>query len=521
VTPYLQLRLWWRRAPYANKLATSLTLAIVVAVAAWILIPTGGDDATNVTGVDAAEGATVAPGDATSGVGAPAVTTPTATGDAATGGGAAASTNPTAAAGRGTGSVATASGGTACLQAPSGTPGVTDKEIVFGYGYANLAGPIGNSAVGLGSPDEYKRLAQAVVDDINARGGVQCRKVVLKVYEGNPVNQDQTRATCLQVGQDRPFLFADSGAFAYPLGAYGCLPQQKIPVVTPAMILGSEVSKFSPYLTSVASDSPTEMRDVALGGAQQGFFDPAKGFKKLGLLYEDCTPEVNRDLDAGLARAGVPSGQTSKYVFSCPSSGFAPPNEMSQAVTQFKLAGVTHVIPLTGGGSFKPFTEIANSQGFKPRYLITNYNGLIITSATSLQPNPDNFDGSLAISTGSYGMDTTPGVQPDPGTRRCQAVIAKAGLPPDFVWGKQGGQVCSVLWTAEVAIKHARTLTREAALPGLFNAGSVQLAFPNPDTTFKAPAKFFGGDTWSTVQWHKDCSCWRILEPNRKPSFAP
>src|SRR5436190_2086910 len=44
-----------------------------------------------------------------------------------------------------------------CLPTPGGTPGVDDSSITIGFGYPNLAGAIGNSAVGLGSPDDYKR----------------------------------------------------------------------------------------------------------------------------------------------------------------------------------------------------------------------------------------------------------------------------------------------------------------------------------------------------------------------------
>src|SRR5206468_2425635 len=54
MTPFLQLRLWWRRAPYANKLGTTLTLAIVIGLLAWIVVPTGSDQpSSNTTGVAA------------------------------------------------------------------------------------------------------------------------------------------------------------------------------------------------------------------------------------------------------------------------------------------------------------------------------------------------------------------------------------------------------------------------------------------------------------------------------------
>jgi hypothetical protein len=195
---------------------------------------------------------------------------------------------------------------------------------------------------------------------------------------------------------------------------------------------------------------------------------------------------------------------------------------MSQAVAQFKLAGVTHVIPLTGGGSFSTsFTNVAQGQAFHPIYAVTDYQGIIITTESAMKPNPANFDGGLAITTGTYGMNTTPGFPVDAGTRRCQAILTKAGFSADAVFGMTGGNVCSVLWVAEAAMRHARSLSPDALLPGLFEAGTVQLAYSNPDTTYRAPSKYYAGDTWAELRWLRSCSCWHNLDANRIASFAP
>jgi len=511
-----------------------VSLAAIVALVAWATIPTGARDGAKSTSLRAStgsrasggEGAAASLGATSAGEGAAATSAGPASASlpGATGGGPAAGASGAAGANgaAAAGGSAAGAGGPGCLKAPAGTPGVTDTTITIAFGYLNLAGPIGNGAVGVATPDEFRRMATAVAADINARGGVQCRTIQLKFYEGNPLNQDQTHAVCLQAAADRPFLFADAGAFAYPQGVYNCLPQQKVPILTPQLILPSEIARFSPYLATYSSDASTAMRDAAFGLKQRAFFDPAKGFKKLGLLYDQCGPEVNRLLDTYLAKAGVTASQISKFQFACPSSGFASPSDMAQAVNQFRLAGVTHVIPLTGGGSFSTsFTNAAEGQRFRPKYALTDYQGIILTTASAMKPNADNFDGGTAVTIGSYGMDTTPGFPLDAGTRRCQAILVRAGFTPDYTFGKIGGGVCSALWSAEAAIKGARALTREALFPGLFNAGLVQLAYPNTDATFRAPAKFFGGDTWAQLVWLKSCGCWHNLDPKRLPSFAP
>src|SRR5207248_5815837 len=133
--------------------------------------------------------------------------------------------------------------------------------------------------------------------------------------------------------------------------AYACVPQQKIPMVTASAILTSEAAKFAPYLAAPPADLGTVMRDTALGLRDVGWFDTAKGFKKLGLLYDECAPEVNKQLDDALAQAGITAGQINRYTFACPQGGFASPADMAQAASQHRAAGVTHDIMLTGGGS--------------------------------------------------------------------------------------------------------------------------------------------------------------------------
>ena len=532
MTPLLQLRLWWRRGSGAERLASVLATGVIIALAAWVLVPTDSDDdgATTVgagagpAGVEGGDDGNLDPEAGEVPLGEDGQ--PVAGGGGGSGGGSTAS--------GGGGSARDTSGGTSggsaneaggqngapeCLEAPDGTPGVKDDEIFIAVGLLELAGPIGNSAAGQAESGEMQRIAETIIADINARGGVQCRQLVAKFYRGNPINPEQTRATCLEIIQDRPFMVADAGAFAFPQGAYNCLPQQKVPALVTGNLLNSEIQKFAPYLASPSGGAEVAMRDVAFGARDLGLFDPAKGFKKLGLLFDDCSPEYNGYLEASLAKVGMSGDKISKYVFPCPSGGFAPANQMSQAVIQHQRDGVTHVIPLTGGGSFKPYTEIAEGQRFRPKYILTDYQGIIITSASSLRPNENNFGAAVGITTGRLGQDTTPGFQHDPATQRCIDIVRKAGFGPEYATTKGGGGMCNVLTATVAAINGARALTREAVLPGLFNAGPVSFGYPADTTTYEAPAKFHGGDTWWSINYTRECSCWRVPDPTRRPSY--
>jgi hypothetical protein len=529
MSPYLYLRRWWRRTTSGNRATTSVAAVVVLALAAWIFSPTGGDDATTVAGIPAggAAGGAVAGAGGGEDVGGAAGAAPVGdTGEASGATGAPAATSGTGARTT-TGSTVAATGAPsdesaspACAQAPAGTPGVSDKTITIAAIVLNLAGPIGNTSQGLATPDEFRRMGDTVAADINARGGVQCRKIEMKYYDANPLNQDQQRSVCLQVVQDKPFMAVDFAGFAFPPTAAGCLPQQKVPFIGVNLLLDSDVQRFKPYLATITGNHSIAIRDGVLGLKERGFFDPAKGFKKLGVMAENCAPEVIKAFDDAVQEAGVPSSQVSKFNFSCPTGGFAPPNEMGQAVNQHRLDGVTHMIPLTGSGSFSTYTNIAQSQRFRPFYGIMEYGNIPTSQGGSQKANAENFNDNNIIITVTRRGSESPGQQLDEGTKRCQGILAKAGLPPSHVFQAGGGFVCSELWMAAAGIARAQSLTREQALPGLFNAGPVQLAYPAVDTTFRGPAKFFGGDSWWPIQYQGGCGCFRPLDPNRRPSFA-
>ena len=537
MTPFLQLRLWWHRGSSADRLAATLALALVVALAAWALVPSTADkDRTSLRAGTAGAPGTAAAGDAAR----PDTGGPTAT-ESAGGTGPAAAAGPggvTASnGGGGTGPAASASGGAAattggpagapsaatgapCPATPKRAQGVTDKTVLLSFAILDLAGPIGNNAAGQASADDLTKFAQSLLADVSSRGGLACRTPTAKFYKVNPIGADQGRNACLQIIQDRPAVAVDAGGFAFPQSAYACVPQQKIPMVTASAILTSEAAKFAPYLAAPAADLGTVMRDTAFGLRDVGWFDPAKGFKKLGLLYDECAPEVNKQLDDALAGARITAANISKYTFACPQGGFASPAQMAQAVSQHRSAGVTHVIAPTGGGSFKSYAAAASQQGYRPQYALSDYQGGVITAGTATGPDPSSIDGAVDMTPGTFGMQTTPGLQLDGGTKRCQSLAKKAGFSPEIVF-QGGGGLCNLIWTVEAAFNHARALTPDAILPGLFGIGPLQFSWPQVDSTFKPPSKYYGGDTWWPIQYHRDCTCWRVLDAKRRPSFAP
>lgn len=568
VSQYLQFRSWLRSGSAAEKKLAATAAVISVGLVGWALVPTGGGSSSVATGangfVPAPSAAAAAPsGGTTGGAGGTNGSSGAASGGTATGSGAVATGSVggsggggagtagaagggSVASGSGTGSVASGSGsgggggatptgggttsngggttaaGASCAKGNTDT-GVTSGQIKVADILLNLAGAIGNAAVSQASPQEQQAMAQAVVDDINAAGGVQCRKLVVDYYSANPIDPSSTQTICLQLQQAG--VFAVIGGFAFPQGADDCLAQAHIPVVGNIAPTPDEARQYYPYLMSIAPDPVADYKTAVLGLQSKGWFSAAQGFKKIAILEDDCSPEINQAVYSFILQAGVPASDIVKNEFSCPSSGFASPSDMSGFATQDNLAHITNVAVVTGGGSFKEFSDAAAGQGYKPRYLVGNYQGFLVTATGPTGPDPNNFDGTIATTASRFGEDTTPGAPEGPATAACVADFTKHGLPASDVLGPYlGGGVCNLFKLFAAAASHDTSLTRAGLAPALPAVGNFPEAFPQADSVYRAPGattpvKVTGGDFWWTIQFQASCTCWKVIDPTERPAF--
>jgi hypothetical protein len=537
VSQYLQFRSWLRDSSSAEKKLAAAVLVVVLGLVGWALVPSGGSGggslASGSGGTVAGSGRTApsagTPGSqptAAGGAGTPGATSSAGAGAPGAGaaGGAGGAAGGAAAGAAGSTGAGGAAGAAAspCGQLTNTDTGVTSSQIKVADILLNLAGAIGNSAVAQPSPQIQQQMAQAVVDDINAHGGVQCRKLSVSFYEANPIDPTSTQNVCLQVQQAG--VFAVIGGFAYPQGANDCLAQQKIPLVANLGPTPSEGRQYYPYLMSISPDPVEDYKNAVFGMRDRGYFTAAQGFKKLAILEDDCSPEINQAVYAFVQQAGVSSGQIVKNDFSCPSGGFASPGDMSNFATQDNLAHVTNIVEVTGGGSFKEFTSAAQSQGYKPKYLVSDYNGFMITATGSTGPDPNNFDGTVTTTTAKYGEFNTPGLS-DAATQACIALFARHGLPASYITGSYyGGGNCNTFGLFAAAAGHDPGLTRAGLVQGLAQVGRFNEAYPNADSIYAAPGattpvKVTGGDFWWTVQFRASCTCWKVIDPTFHPSY--
>lgn len=514
MSPYVLFRMWVRRASYGQRVTTAMGAAVVVAMIAWIAVPsadsanrvaTAGGGFSPVAGATAGSSTTTA-NSSTSGTGGgsggPAQPSSATQGPASSQGGS----------GAVTGSSATGGGST-----PQGCAGPLSPVKIgviipdVGSGSASL-----NSTFGIPSASEEQSDYQAVFDSINKSGGVACHSLVGDYAVFNETDSTAAQTECLQFVQDK--VFAVLGGWL-PSSSDTCAVQNHLPTIEQELIPASQVKQFYPYYLSTAGELDLLFHNFAHALTQMGYFSASKGFKKLGIFYRDCISGEYQSLVAQLEQAGLAASAIDSFDVGCSSSPFAPPSTVESAILQFQRDGVTDVTPMNEYEDLQAFTRQANSQGYKPQYLVEDDGIVATSSSTTFSPDATNFDGAVGITPYQYAAIAT-GLPETATTKQCDQIMTSHGLPTVYQSGDQfAGVVCSLAFMLQAGIAHDPTLRQESLAPGLQAAGSVNLSFPDGPNDFKSSGGTFGGEYWRPLVFQASCSCWKVTNPNFSPSF--
>lgn len=391
--------------------------------------------------------------------------------------------------------------------------GVTASNIQLAFPVINIAGGKGNALFGVPSAAEQQRYAEAVLKSLNAHGGIRCRQLTAKYYPTNGADPNARQATCLQIVGDKPFAVIDPGVYYIPPNSKECFGQHRIPFIGSTLITDSQAARFKPYLFSFLGDFNQLERDTVLGASSLGLLPKTA---KVGVLQRTCSRELNSASDKALGELGLGS-KPSIYNEGCPAM-FASPDQLQQAVLQFKQAGTTQVLISGGSGIDIPgFTKIAQQQHFTPKYILEDDG--IVQSATNppFAPDQANFDGAVSVTYAGYGQTASGSISSTPATSACDSIMASAGFPPvDKESDGWGGIVCDQLWMFKAMADHAPTLTRKALGDGLGQAGTVDFSYPGGVAKFRS-GSVSAGQGWRAVVFSKTCAghpvgCWSLLK---------
>lgn len=503
---------------------------LVLAVIAWLVVPPITKSTTASTG----PGGTATGGGPSGAIGGGQATVSTSapgthgTGD--TGGASGTAGGTAAAAGSasagGVGNVGSGSGDTGasassekCASSEASNQGVTTSQVKVAIVVIQVVGPAGNSVANLPPPSQQQQDFQEVADNINASGGAACRKLVPVFYTANPVDQSNLHQTCLDIVQAAPFAVLDVGAYALNSATADCYPQNGIPYFGNPLPPASQVSGDYPYFFSPRPTMEVLYRNTVFALDQRGFFKPATGFRKIGIIYRDCVPAVVGETEGWLHQIGLSSAQIVAYDMGCSSAIYAPPTDVEAAVLKFEQAGVTNVTEINDFSDLDNFTDVSQQQNFHPRYGIPNDNS--ITGTTS-SPHADynNLANAVAVTALREGEETTPGYVPSAGTARCNAIYKSHAQPTVYQQANVSGDACSLLWMLTAAIDHAPSLQRAALAAGLQAAKAVDLSYPEGPNNFTGYHVTTGGEDWRIDQFFTRCDCWQVVDDTFHPSFS-
>ena len=338
-------------------------------------------------------------------------------------------------------------------------PGVTDSTIYVGGVYLKNGGE-GNAAAGAANldPGDFRKVYNAVIEQINKEGGVAGRKLSA-VYAEIDVTSSQTidqqaQSACAKWTQDNK-------VFAIVAGIQGNVVQEcteKAHAVNIVAGAGSSLPddfRRYPHYVEVSGMNLVRMGSVTVSGLKaQNYFDPGA---KLGIITWDAT-NYRISLEHGflpaLKKVGVTPATQPVYVHVPQSFNDlgGMNSSVNSAVLKFADLGITHVMIVDGAAGVcagaclgYQFMNQAESQQYRPRYGFNEYN-YADSSVGTLYP-ARQMPRSVAVVWSDDEEADDVGWRPNPARERCYKLMRDKGVPMENDNQLQSARAaCEQLW---------------------------------------------------------------------------
>ncbi|HVA07906.1 MAG TPA: ABC transporter substrate-binding protein [Acidimicrobiales bacterium] len=405
----------------------------------------------------------------------------------------------------------------------------TTINVVFPLAPVNSLG----AQFGFGTDKEYNEQVYSIhlyVNQINAAGGINGRKINPMIVTFDPTSAASERALCEQWTKGNPPVFAVvDGIGTWEGDNQLCITQEgHTPLISAWSTISDWTQLGSPYLWWTGADQAPVLKALVQWGVSSGRLG---GAKKVGVVVSDQAADqaaLNYFLMGYLRQAGI---TPQVFTISAALNGSASTNSDAQlAVERMKAAGIQSVIPLLPENAFFPYLGAENQQQFFPQLLLSDYQSTVEV-ALGLIPFPYEkaLDGQQGVTTETLGGfdDARPQSMGgyDPGVRSCFTTWHKAHPKPipgteSFYIEEQGpiqGWCTSIRLFAQVATAAGKNLNRRTFVEAL----SKITNFPgglSPLWSF-SPTKMYGPTTYTVVKIHNNVppgpQC--LLKTNHKP----
>jgi ABC-type branched-subunit amino acid transport system substrate-binding protein len=278
------------------------------------------------------------------------------------------------------------------------TKGLTDDTIKIGFIGADF-GPLAEAGL---APDlgDQPTIVQAVVDDINADGGIGGRQIEVRVkLVDGTAGPEAGQAACLEMTQD-------FGAFAVIIApAVGRETARCVAVTNNTLALGATGFDAGVYkeaegrLFTAGSDTSMSTDRQYEGWAQlmddEGLLDG----KTIGVVSAEQSPEFTAAVKDGLIPKLEELGHevAEDVTLPCP-EGDTDCDQHEAAVQQMKDAGVDFVFMAAPNLSGPTFLTAAKNLDFAPEWA-ANGNQVTDTVSMFFESVKDAWDGAIGTST--------------------------------------------------------------------------------------------------------------------------
>jgi ABC-type branched-subunit amino acid transport system substrate-binding protein len=283
------------------------------------------------------------------------------------------------------------------------TPGVSKDEIKLGVTYVDFA-PI-KDIVDI-SHGDYEKTYNAVIDDLNKKGGVNGRKIVPVFGKVNPLGTAPAQEVCLKLTEDQK-VFAAVGFFI--LDAQQCyVAQHDTPVLGGTMNPTYLQQAKAPWMTldSGPEVTPRAIDALAASGALKG---------KIGVVAA-ATEEKNL-LDAvvtpSLKRHGV---KYTTAIIDAPLTDTVAATQQAGTIAQrFQSDGIKTVLLV--GSTPSAFSNALKNTDYRPKLVGTPFS-TFQAAAINKATDPALWKGAV---TSDIGTDFN-----DPSLQKCYRLVEKA-----------------------------------------------------------------------------------------------
>jgi ABC-type branched-subunit amino acid transport system substrate-binding protein len=420
-----------------------------------------------------------------------------------------------------------ASGGrapAANVASPAGARTASDRGVTPDAIKLGIMTPAEDTLASIGATYKGKsaeQVSKPFIDEINAQGGINGRKLVPAFTRYNPASADDMVAACIDQSEDEK-VFATLAL----IGFYGegevCLANKETPTLSST---GS--SEYTLYQREKGWVRQTQMnKDRTLRNwidwmAASGTATPAT---RIGLVYTDVPEDrqVVQDVVLPYLRSkGLSVKDVAVFTLS---SIDAMVGEAQRAAFKFKADGIELVLPVTNFLQFFLFVQQADLTGYVPRYTVTDFGGM--STATDFYP-ATQWTGVTGTTSTLSGQPLRGGVPDTPAAQDCLRAYNAAGQhfgpDPDHPELPDPVEVTTMLYVcehvalfADAARRAGVNPTRRSFLDAVGNTGAWSYRVALTPPLLFTPKRYDSVDNYAVVRWQPNCNgvngCYRRIE---------